>query len=274
MRPGKGGNPGFLVSTPHRGREGLQPGDAVMGDPGRFLTLRVSVWHRWSRHPCMQRALRSLPVPRARRGEGLPAVSPQGDAFVFWCCEGFLRVPSVPTVLGREEEMKLCCHLQSRHLSVSPIKAGGRDFPGGPVVMTSPSKAGGVGSIPGEGPKIPHASQPKNQSIKQKQCCSKFSKDFKKGLHQKAIFFLKKSRRYKVALKWFHFADCRVSSLDSSQRGRKPAGQVSGWRQEVGSHGWTSMWAPSLEEPGSCTFCCFFRTHDCGAWVLGVVRQL
>ena len=72
----------------------------------------------------------------------------------------------MPTVLGREEEMKLCCHLQSRHLSVSPIKAGGRDFPGGPVVMTSPSKAGGVGSIPGEGPKIPHASQPKKPKHK------------------------------------------------------------------------------------------------------------
>lgn len=40
---GKEGNPGFLVSTPHRGREGLQPGDAVMGDPSRFPILRVSV---------------------------------------------------------------------------------------------------------------------------------------------------------------------------------------------------------------------------------------
>ena len=32
------------------------------------------------------------------------------------------------------------------------------DFPGGPVVKTSPSHAGGVGSIPGRGAKIPHAS--------------------------------------------------------------------------------------------------------------------
>ena len=69
-----------------------------------------------------------------------------------------------PTV--REQEMKLCCHLQSRHLSVSPVKAGGRDFPGGPVVMTLLSKAGGVGSIPGQGPKIPHASQPKKPKHK------------------------------------------------------------------------------------------------------------
>ena len=33
-----------------------------------------------------------------------------------------------------------------------------RDFPGGLVVKTSPSNAGYVGSIPGWGAKIPHAS--------------------------------------------------------------------------------------------------------------------
>ena len=55
-----------------------------------------------------------------------------------------------------------------------------RDFPGGPVVKTSPSSAGGVGSISGLGGKIPHASQPKNQNIKQKQYCNKLSKDLKK----------------------------------------------------------------------------------------------
>ena len=38
-----------------------------------------------------------------------------------------------------------------------------RDFPGGPVVKTSPSNAGSAGSIPGWGAKIPHALQPKNQ---------------------------------------------------------------------------------------------------------------
>ena len=31
------------------------------------------------------------------------------------------------------------------------------DVPGGPVVKTLPSNTGGVGSIPGQGPKIPHA---------------------------------------------------------------------------------------------------------------------
>ena len=55
------------------------------------------------------------------------------------------------------------------------------DFPGGPVAKTSPSNAGGAGSIPGGGAKIPCASRPKDQTIKQKQYCTKFSKDsFKK----------------------------------------------------------------------------------------------
>ena len=31
-----------------------------------------------------------------------------------------------------------------------------RDFPGGPVVKTSPSSAGGAGLIPGQRAKIPH----------------------------------------------------------------------------------------------------------------------
>ena len=35
------------------------------------------------------------------------------------------------------------------------------DFPGSPVVKSLPSNAGGAGSIPGQGPKIPLALQPK-----------------------------------------------------------------------------------------------------------------
>ena len=38
------------------------------------------------------------------------------------------------------------------------------DFPGGPVVKNPTSNAGDVGSIPGRGAKIPHASRPKNQN--------------------------------------------------------------------------------------------------------------
>ena len=53
------------------------------------------------------------------------------------------------------------------------------------MVKTSPSRAGGAGSIPGRGAKIPHASWPRNQNIKQKQYCNKFNKDSKNGPHQK-----------------------------------------------------------------------------------------
>ena len=47
------------------------------------------------------------------------------------------------------------------------FKKNNRDFPGDPVVKTLPSNAGGASSIPGQGAKIPHASGPKNQNIKQ-----------------------------------------------------------------------------------------------------------
>ena len=60
-----------------------------------------------------------------------------------------------------------------------------RDFPGNPVVKTSPSSAEGEGSIPGWGAKIPHASGPENQNRKKKQYCKKFNKGFKKMVHIK-----------------------------------------------------------------------------------------
>ena len=34
------------------------------------------------------------------------------------------------------------------------------DFPGAPVVQTLPSNAGDMGSIPGQGTKIPHSVEP------------------------------------------------------------------------------------------------------------------
>ena len=51
------------------------------------------------------------------------------------------------------------------------------------MVKTSPSNAGGAGSIPGEETKIPCAFWPKNQNVKQKQYCNKFNNDFKNGPH-------------------------------------------------------------------------------------------
>ena len=59
------------------------------------------------------------------------------------------------------------------------------DFLGGPVVRILPSNAGGGCLIPGRGAKIPYATQPKHQNIKQTQFCNGFKKDFKNGPHQK-----------------------------------------------------------------------------------------
>ena len=59
------------------------------------------------------------------------------------------------------------------------------DFPGGPVVKTSPSNARDAGLIPGRRAKIPRALRPKKQNIKQKQCYKKFNKDLKKKNNHK-----------------------------------------------------------------------------------------
>ena len=58
----------------------------------------------------------------------------------------------------------------------------------GLVVKISPSNAGGVGSIPGWGAKIPYASRPKN--IKQEEYCNKFNKDKKKKGNSSTSFRL------------------------------------------------------------------------------------
>ena len=61
-------------------------------------------------------------------------------------------------------------------------------FSGCPVVEILLSNAGGTGSIPGQGARIPHASQPKkNPKHKTEAKCNKFSKDFKNGPHQKRV---------------------------------------------------------------------------------------
>ena len=53
-----------------------------------------------------------------------------------------------------------------------------------------PSNVGHVGSIPGQGSKIPHTSWPKNQNEKQKQYGNKLNKDSKNGPQQNKIFKL------------------------------------------------------------------------------------
>ena len=63
-----------------------------------------------------------------------------------------------------------------------------------PRVKTMSPKAEGVGLIPGWEARTPHASQPKNQNIKQKQYCSQFNKDFEMVYVQKKI--LKKKNKH------------------------------------------------------------------------------
>ena len=79
---------------------------------------------------------------------------------------------------AQERETGKCGRLGHR-------KDNERGFSGGPVVKTSPSNTGGARLSPGWGAKISCCSWPKNQNIKQKQCCNKFNKDFQNGPHQK-----------------------------------------------------------------------------------------
>ena len=60
-----------------------------------------------------------------------------------------------------------------------------RDFPGGPVVKTSCSNAGGVSLIPGWRVKIPRASRPKIQNIKQENIVTNSIKTLNNDPHQK-----------------------------------------------------------------------------------------
>lgn len=62
------------------------------------------------------------------------------------------------------------------------------------MVKTLPSRAGGEGSIPGWGAKI---LWPKIQSIKEKQYCKKFKRDFKNGPQGKNLKKKKKLKKEK-----------------------------------------------------------------------------
>ena len=76
---------------------------------------------------------------------------------------------------------------QEPDMNVTSVIKISRNVAGGPVVKTWPSNAGVQVLLPGWRAKIPHASWPKNQNIKQKQYCNKFNKDLKTGSHQKNL---------------------------------------------------------------------------------------
>ena len=65
------------------------------------------------------------------------------------------------------------------------------------MAKTSPSSEKGVGSIPDwwGAAKIPHASWPKTQNVKQKQYHNKFNTDFKYGPYPKSESLEKKKDR-------------------------------------------------------------------------------
>ena len=80
------------------------------------------------------------------------------------------------------------------------------DFPGGPVAKTSPLNAEGEVSIHSwRRTKIPHASWPKNQNIKQKQYCNKVNKD-------------KKERKKDCEAKCLEWDVCVCSTVSDSLR--------------------------------------------------------
>ena len=57
--------------------------------------------------------------------------------------------------------------MSNAYIKIHAIKTDRtKDFPGCPVVKTSPFNAGAADSIFGQGAKIPYASQPKNQNRK------------------------------------------------------------------------------------------------------------
>ena len=69
-----------------------------------------------------------------------------------------------------------------------------KDFPGGPVVKTSPSNSGAEGSIPVRNLRSHMPGAKKLKNVKQKQSCNRFNKDFKNGPHQKKSKKKKKKR--------------------------------------------------------------------------------
>ena len=103
------------------------------------------------------------------------------------------------------------------------------------MANTLPSSSGGAGLVPGQGAKIPHASWPKSQSIKQKPHCNKFNKDFKSGPRQKNLLKnvqklkkkKKRNRKDSMTFPWFLCptwgfpggSDCKESAFNTGDLG-------------------------------------------------------
>ena len=94
------------------------------------------------------------------------------DAFELWCWRRLLRVPFI----------LFCFLFFVTACFVVAVFAENIcwDFLGGLLVEDSPSKAAGMGLIPGQRAKISHSPPPRTPEHTQKQCYNKLSKDLKK----------------------------------------------------------------------------------------------
>ena len=109
----------------------------VIGDCGGGASWALKAHQPISAMPETVAALSKSPLPGPR--------SPRCQ--VKTCLSRLARNYLNSTYKGREGNTQKC-----------PM----RDFPGGPLIKTSPSNAGGAGSISGQRTRIPHASQRKN----------------------------------------------------------------------------------------------------------------
>ena len=103
----------------------------------------------------------------------------QGKLFEIFChqekknCSSSRETPYLKTVLFKDrsgKDHRMFTHSWTRFNTSEEnwhYRRDSRDFPDGPLVKTLSSNAGGVGSIPGQGGKTPHASEPKKSKHKQ-----------------------------------------------------------------------------------------------------------
>lgn len=135
------------------------------------------------------------------------------------------------------------------------FKTRGGDFPGSPVVKTSPSKAGGVGSTPGRGPKVPHTRTARTTpNTKQKECCNRFNKDFQSSVH------IKKKKYRKRCWRWTGFLT-QDDSVSSQVRKSKMSALSKAKPERSGFLSLLDMFLTKVSTPHSSpsTLTCFYQ---------------
>jgi len=82
--------------------------------------------------------------------------------------------------MEHKQEKDLRVHQIQHSLFINKNSENYGDFPGGPGVKTLPYNSGDMDPIPGQRAKIPNASWPKKQNIKEKKHCNNFNNDLKR----------------------------------------------------------------------------------------------